>query len=262
MTDADLMTRDEPETEPGREIATRSPPGPPATQMLDVIARAAADPRCDVQKMEALLRMQRELMADQAKADFNQDFAAMQPKLPRIAKRGVVDRGPGRGAFPYGKWEDIDETIRPLLNEHGFSLSFTTEPSPQGGVIVTGTLRHRNGHEKSASIGPLPADNSGGKNPVQAAGSTFAYGKRYTTTMLLNLTFEGANSDAAEVDEFIDENSVSQIGALLKETDSNLTKFLENFGIIEVGEMRQSQYPRAINMLLAKKRRMADEASR
>src|SRR5690348_1373188 len=125
----DLLTQAE-ETEPGREIAMRAPPGPPATQMLDVIARAAADPRCDVQKMEALLRMQRELMADQARSDFNQDFAAMQPKLPRIPKRGVVDRGVGKGAFPYGKWEDIDEMIRPLLNEHGFSLSFTTEPSP------------------------------------------------------------------------------------------------------------------------------------
>lgn len=262
MEDHDLLTHDGEPENAGREVAPLSGgvPGSPAAQMLDVIARAAADPRCDVQKMEALLRMQRELMADQAKADFNRDFAEMQPKLPRIPKRGVVGRGEKGGQFPYGKWEDIDEKIRPLLNEHGFSLSFTTEPNPAGGVVVIGTLRHRGGHEKHASIGPLPPDSSGGKNPVQAAGSTFAYGKRYTATMLLNLTFEGEDTDGgAAEDDFIDAASASRISALLKKTDSNTSKFLEVFGVVEVGEMRQSQYGKAINMLLSKQERMERE---
>ena len=255
MTD-DLLTKPDNTEEPGREIAERRPNGPlaaaPAAQMLDVIARAASDPRVDVAKMEALLRMQRELIADQAKAEFSRDFATMHPKLPRIPKRGMVDRGAGKGSFPYGKWETIDEMVRPLLDEHGFWLSFTAEPSPQGGAVITGTLHHRGGHEKTASIGPLPADNSGGKNPVQAAGSTFAYGKRYTTTMLLNLTFEGADEAVEATDDFIDGDQISEISRLLRETDSNVERFLRHFQIDQTSDLRQSQYREAMRMLKAK----------
>lgn len=247
----DLLVRADAEAEPGRHLA---PIDTTASNMLQVIARAAADPRCDVQKMEALLRMQRELISDQARAEFDEAMARLQPKLPRIPKRGIVDRGAGKGAFPFGRWEDIDELVRPLLDEEGFSLSFNSE-SVAGGIIITGTLRHRGGHSISASLGPIPPDQSGGKNPAQALGSSSAYGKRYTTTMLLNLTFEGAGDDSQVVaeDEFISAQEVSHIGRLLTETDSNVEKFLHHFRVDTTADIRRSQYPRAINMLLSKK---------
>ena len=259
----DLLTTAETES---REVAPfeAAPVPPTPASMLQVIARAASDPRVDVDKMQALLQMQRELMADQARAEFNDAMARLQPRLPRIPKRGLVDRGTGKGKFPYGKWEDIDELIRPLLNEEGFSLSFDTKARDDGMIIVTGSLRHRSGHIETSSIGPLPPDPSGGKNPAQAIGSATQYGRRYSAINLLNLTFEGLDDDGqgGATDDFIDANSVSQIGVLLKETDSNVAKFLENFGVVEVGELRQSQYGRAINLLLAKKRRLEDERAR
>jgi len=33
------------------------------------------------------------MMADQARAEFNDAMARLQPRLPRIPKRGTVDRG-------------------------------------------------------------------------------------------------------------------------------------------------------------------------
>lgn len=240
-----------------RELA---PFSTPATSMLDVIARASTDPRCDVGKMQALLNMQRELIADQARAEFNEAMARLQPDLPRIPKRGVVDRGPGKGRFPYGKWEDIDALIRPLLTREGFSLSYNTEQR-DGGIIVTGSLRHRAGHVETASLGPLPADTSGGKNPVQALGSTAAYGKRYTTTMLLNLTFEGEDDDGqGGEDEFITEQQGRDIARLLQETDSNVERFLHHMKVHETSALRQSQYQHAIGMLKSKKDRQQRES--
>jgi hypothetical protein len=41
----------------------------------------------------------------------------------------------------------------------------------------------------------LPVDTSGSKNPVQAVGSSTAYGKRYVMEALLNLTSRGVDDD-------------------------------------------------------------------
>src|SRR4051812_49412858 len=95
---------------------------PQRGSMLSIIARAASDPNVDVAKMQALLDMQRQIMAEQARAEFNEAFSRLN--LPRIPKLGIVDRGSGRGKFPYARWEDIDAKIRPLLAAEGFALSF------------------------------------------------------------------------------------------------------------------------------------------
>ncbi len=51
--------------------------------MLAVIERASRSPEVDVEKMRALLDMQKELVRYQAEMAFNADFAAMQSDLPR-----------------------------------------------------------------------------------------------------------------------------------------------------------------------------------
>ena len=46
--------------------------------MLQVVAEAAMNPACDVGKMKALLDMQRELEAEEARKAFNRDFIEMK----------------------------------------------------------------------------------------------------------------------------------------------------------------------------------------
>lgn len=257
----DLLTQAE--TEPGRDIAPLEGVPAPATptSMLQVIARAASDPRVDVEKMQALLQMQRELIADQARAEFNEAMARLQPRLPRIPKDGTVDRGPGKGKFLYGKWETIDKLVRPLLNNEGFSLSFDTKARDDGWIIVTGTLRHSAGHIETSSIGPLPPDPSGGKNPVQALGSATSYGRRYAAINLLNLTFEGMDDDGqgGAPPEFIDERSVKTLSGLIEETGTDTGKFLRFMGVIELSEIRESDYGKAVNALMAKRAQMKEQ---
>lgn len=236
---------------------------PQRGSMLAIIARAASDPNVDVGKMQALLDMQAQIMAEQARAAFNAAFARLN--LPRIPKLGIVDRGQGKGKFPYAKWEDIDAKIRPLLSAEGFSLSFDTKPCGEGHIVVIGTLRHREGHCETASIGPLALDTSGNKNPVQAVGSTTSYGKRYTASMLLNLTFGGDDDDGKAGGEvgasrFITDEQIVEINSLIRETESDSVKvlaFADNAP--SVPEMTAVQYQKARDMLLRKKNRMARE---
>lgn len=159
----------------------------PSSNMLTIIANAAADPSVDVAKMTALLELHERLLARDAKAEFNQALAKMNSGAEmRVNKEGEVRLSAGgKVSYKFAKWEDMDAVIRPLLQGHGFTLSFDTEIRANG-IIVKGELLHEGGHSRTASI-PLVIDSGPGRNANQAMGSTVSYGKRYTTEMLLNI---------------------------------------------------------------------------
>src|SRR5579883_3095059 len=258
----DTMIEERTEAQPGREVATT---GEAAGSLLNFVAQAVRDPSIDVAKLEALLRMQREVIADDAKAQFNKALIRLQSRLPRIKKNGVLEYpveksrpdGPKRKIANFAKWEDIDEAIRPLLDEEGFALSFNTAPRAEGGLIVTAILRHRAGHASETSI-PIPLDTSGGKNNIQGYGSALSYGKRYAATAALNIITEGEDDDAKLAGmTFITPEQVAELETLLKETRSDEGKFLQLFGIAHLTSMEAGAYAAARNMLIGKKQRRA-----
>jgi hypothetical protein len=104
----------------------------------------------------------------------------MQTELPSIEERGQTNNG------CYATLEDIVDTVRPILQKHGFAVSFRIQTQERG-IQVTGVLMHKNGHREETSM-LLPADMSGNKNAVQAFGSSTSYGKRYVLCALLNIT--------------------------------------------------------------------------
>lgn len=157
--------------------------------ILQVIQRAAADPQCDIEKMERLMQMHERFQARQAEQQYTEALAAMQQELPAIAERGDAN-----GRYSYALWEDINERLKPILAKHGFALTFRT-PRNEKGVEVEGVLSHRGGHSERTSM-LLPADTSGNKNAVQAVASSVSYGKRYTAGAPLNYTTHGEDDDA------------------------------------------------------------------
>lgn len=157
--------------------------------ILQVIQRAAADPQCDIEKMERLMQMHERFQSRHAEQQYTEALAEMQQELPAIAERGDAN-----GRYSYALWEDINEQLKPVLARHGFALTFRT-PRNDKGVEVEGVLSHRGGHSERTSM-LLPADTSGNKNAVQAVASSVSYGKRYTAGALLNYTTHGEDDDA------------------------------------------------------------------
>jgi hypothetical protein len=161
---------------------------------LQVIVEAAGDPRCDVGKMQALLNMQKEIVAEERRMTFDTAFIALQAELPVIDKDGKIEvrkedasgerTGALQPATPYATFDAIMDAIQPLLTKHGFGLSFETEPGADR-LNVRGIL-NGHGHERR-TVFPLPAETSGSKNNVQGWGSSLSYGKRYCTIALLNI---------------------------------------------------------------------------
>ena len=158
-----------------------------AAAIIQVIERAAMNPEVDIDKMERLLQMQERVLDRQAAADYSSAMAAMQTDIPSIAERGRTNNG------HYATLEDIVDTVRPIMKQHGFAVSFRVNTLDKG-VEVTGVLMHRSGHREETTM-LLPADTSGNKNAVQAFGSSVSYGKRYVLCSLLNITTRGEDDD-------------------------------------------------------------------
>lgn len=167
---------------------------------MQVIAEAAADPRCDVAKMQSLLDMQRQIEDRDAEKAFTRAFIELQADLPAIKQDGKIEvrkkdaRGERTGevqqATPYATFNSIMKSVGPLLVKHGFTLSFSTQPNEAAGrLLVTGLLAHAAGATRSTTF-PLPIEDSGSKNNVQGWGSSLSYGKRYCTISLLNIVSE------------------------------------------------------------------------
>ncbi len=162
------------------------------SSILAVISRAATDPTCDIDKLERLMAMHERMQARDAEAEFNAAMAAMQSDIPSIAERGAIVVN-GQKRSDYATFEDINDVIKPIMQAHGFAITFKVENTPTG-MSVTGILMHRAGHRESTTM-LLPLDTSGSKNAVQAVGSSTSYGKRYVMSALLNLTTRGEDDD-------------------------------------------------------------------
>lgn len=223
------------------------------SNMLAVIERVAANPDVDPQKMLALLELQERMMARQAEINFNQALA----ELPafRVKKNGRVDLGNGR-SYPFSRWEDIDEVIRPHLIGNGFTLGFTTtdRQGDGGGMVVTGTLRHRDGHSVSATMA-LPLDTGPGRNNLQARGSSLSYGRRYVAEMLLNIVREGDDDDGvAGGDEPITDQQVAELSREMTASNFSERAMFDLLGVTKLGDVRKSQLAIARNAISMRRR--------
>lgn len=170
-----------------REASAASAPND-SSAIIQVIERAAMNPEVDIDKMERLLQMQERVMERQASMDFSAAMAAMQTEMPSIAERGKAHNN-----TRYATLEDIVDTVRPVMQKHGFAVSFRVQVLERG-IEITGVLMHKSGHREETSM-LLPADTSGNKNAVQAFGSSTSYGKRYVLCALLNITTRGEDDD-------------------------------------------------------------------
>lgn len=172
----------------------------PQTQMLDMMERLASNKDVDVVKLQALIDMQKDILAVNARAAFNAAKASLLAELPTIIEKAKGDKD-----ITYAPLEDIIEAVRPILSKHGFALSHRTEwPDPKT-VKVVGVLTHRDGHCEESEF-QAAADQTGSKNAIQALGSSVSYGRRYTTNDLLCIVTRkqddnGAKSEIATAPE-------------------------------------------------------------
>lgn len=175
--------------------------------IMEVIAAVARDPSVDVARIDALVALFERQEARDAEKLYHVAMAKMQPRLPRVKKNGSIDLGSGK-AIAFARWEDVDVVLRPILSEHGFSLSFPTRIDGEK-LIMQCVVSHVAGHsEKSESVVGVDSKLAQRMNSLQATGSGRSYAKRYLALDMLNIVTEGADDDANSADPISDEQAM------------------------------------------------------
>jgi hypothetical protein len=168
-----------------RAVATTVDPNATPMQMLAIMTQRGVS-MADLKDLVALVR---ESEANAARMAFVEALAAFKAEALTIAKdKHVVYPNSKGGNTDY--WHatigNIISVVAPALSRHGLSHRWKTEQLEGGMIRVTCILTHVKGHSEETSLSSS-RDESGGKNNIQAVGSTVSYLQRYTLLAITGL---------------------------------------------------------------------------
>lgn len=168
-----------------------APPPEPMREMtpIEIVARAAADPNVDADKLAKLYDIQDRHQRREAEIEFNRAMMAVQSEVRTIIK----NRPNTQTGSDYANIDAILRILRPCYTKHGFSLSFSTVPPIIDGTIrARAILRHMHGHSEEHFY-DCPLDGVGiagkaNKTATHAAASSASYAQRILTVLVFNLS--------------------------------------------------------------------------
>ena len=182
----------------------------------------AVQQNADVDKLEKLMALQERWEAAEAKKAYVAALNAFKANPPTLVKNRHVSFG--KTSYDHATLDSIAETLGKSLSEHGLSFTWSTSQN-EGLITVTCTLTHILGHSESTSLSASP-DQSGGKNSIQAVGSTVTYLQRYTLRAITGTAEAGMDTDAMVPKERITEDQALDIESKIKDNGLDMTKFL------------------------------------
>jgi hypothetical protein len=232
--------------------------------LLNFVARAVKDPTIDVAKLESLLRMQREIVADDARLQFNRAMSAAQGEMQPVLRNARNDQTNSR----YANLEAVDAAIRPIYARHGFCLEFNSEPLDGPNVRIVCEVSHVGGHSKKycleAALDTAGPKGVGNKTPVQGLGSSVSYLRRYLTCMIFNVVLTNEDNDGERARERGDRQrpaagrisieQLAELSDLMRRTRTEEGKFLAAMApaLRSIEDAPAADFPRLRNALLTK----------
>ena len=165
---------------------------------------AALEKGIDPDKLGKLLELQERWTADRAREAFFADMVPCQGEMPIVLCQAKNDQT----GKTYAAIEDIQKLCKPVWIRHGFSLSFSEEPTTtENHKRTVCTVRHRDGHCEKHYL-ELPRDGIGGRgnpiagmNPLQGSVSTMTYAERVLTAQVFNIVLADTDLDGKTAGE-------------------------------------------------------------
>ena len=226
-------------------IEKKDAPLQPATPM-DLLG-LAVEKGLDVAALEKLMDLQERWQAGQAKAAFDAAMAGFQANCPTMKKTRKADR------YNYAPLDEILRTIRPILEQHGLSVTFDTEISSEGILSAVCKVAHIQGHSETSRF-TCPVDRNMKVNDSQKQGSANSYAKRYALKNALNLVESDEDDDGfAGGTAFIDKEQIANIEALITEIGASRAGFLKWAGVRNIANIPADKYQTCISVLEKKR---------
>lgn len=236
----DLAEIDEPRT------IAQAEPG----NMLPMIQQALAQ-GIDPDKLSKMLDLHERWTQARAQERFAEALSAFQSECPMIFKRRKTT---GSFSFQYASLDDIYKQIQPILAKHSIAISFRPkhEPGEKAGMMsVTIRIRVGSYFEDSGFSCPVPSDLKASEPGKY--GAALSYAKRYALCAALNIVVTDEDDDAASVVSTISALQMEEIESLIRETGTNIDRFLAWAEIESLAQMPVAKFGKAIVFLKQKK---------
>jgi len=227
--------------------------------LIDVIARATADPSVDVGKMAQVVELQLKIDEEIRARVLNEALAKLAPLIAPLKKtKAGASTKAGQVKFYYTPYEQIAKMLAQPLRDCGLSLSFDTRPVGDKVFYVGRVQEVTKGGFREAMI-PYAPDANDQLNGPQKVASGLSYAKRYVVSMLFNLVTESDNAD--DDGQFAGAISAEQVGEIerliTKCGDAfdgvGFVRFLEkSYGVSEVTKISSDKYEDVKAALLQK----------
>lgn len=151
----------------------------------------------DADQLGKLLDLQLKWEANQQRKAFVaaiEKFKRNRPDINRTKKVSYRNKDGSQTTYSHPELEHACELVTAALLKVGVTHSWRTSDE-NGKITVTCVFTHKLGHSEDVSTLSGPPDVSGGKNNVQAIGSTVTYLERYTLLAGAGLAVKGTDND-------------------------------------------------------------------
>lgn len=200
-------------------------------QMLDIIDRASRDPSVDIVKFRELMNMRREFEDRIAEREFDVAMSVAQSKMEQVRTDCENQQTHSR----YASYAALDKPLRPIYTQHGFSLSYNTEPSAAPEEVVVICRVSKMGHSRNYRI-VIPADGKGAKGgdvmtKTHATVSAVSYGKRVLLGMIWNIAIARDDDGNAAGAITISEEQHNDLMTLITDINGDFEKAGSNITV-------------------------------
>jgi len=182
-----------------------------------VMVQSALERGMDADQIQRFMDLADRHEAKQAKREFDEAMNRFREQCPVIVKNADGHN------TKYAKLSSAIAAIREPLSDNGLSHSWRTEQA-DGVITVSCVVSHVGGHSEKTSLSSAP-DNSGGKNSIQAIGSTVSYLERYTLFAILGIASSDQDDDGiGSSATYIGEDQMADIVGLMDELGDKLDR--------------------------------------
>lgn len=228
-------------------------PAPSVAEMLHaVIERGVSND--NVAALEKLVGLYERMEDQRAERAFAQAFVQLQGEMPKVQATKAVPNNDGGVRFRFAPFEDLMAQVGPILQRHGFTVSFSSRVDTNR-IISTCTLQHHGGHKRSNDFAVRIGSGPPKASEAQADGAAATYAKRFALTEALNIVVAHLDSDARLEGGTISKDQADELARRVAETNSNRAGFLKLAGATDFSSIKAGKYEVLDEVLATRERR-------
>jgi len=228
--------------------------------VLNVIAKAAADPNTDVDKLERLLAMQERILEREAEQAFSAAMRTAQEEIRPV----VTNRKNPETHSRYADLERVSDMVDPIIHRHGFSLSYGTTDCPlPDHYRVTCAVSHTAGFTRHYQA-DVPVDNKGpkgaqNKTNTHGFGSALSYGRRYLKLLIFDIKTTDDDGRGAGNGGPVNAEQAKVLNGLCDAVGADKIKLCRHLKVDSLKELPALRYNDTIHLLTQKNPKAANE---